>query len=97
MLANIINPLMTDIISANQIGFVPGRKILDSVTIMEKVLHTAHLFKQPCLFLKLDMEKFHGRLERDFLMAILHVRESMAQHFIGGECPVYHKCSCLGQ
>jgi len=57
------------IISENQGGFVPNRKIIDNVIIV-KVVHSSMLRQEKGLIIKLDMENAFDRVNHPYLMVV---------------------------
>lgn len=55
ILANRIKYILAKIISKEQIGFVPGRSILDGIIIIQEAIHSALKNNEACMFMKLDI------------------------------------------
>lgn len=89
MLANILKPLLRDLISPMQNAFVARRQIHDNIWIAHKLFHFLKLRKIKCKFehgIKLDMHKFMFRVEWDFLEAVMKkwgliLRGGVCQHW----------------
>ena len=72
ILAIRINRLLLNLISPWQIGFVPGRRIVDNILLaQELVLDLDRRLVDPNLILKLDMEKAYDRVDWSFLLFML--------------------------
>ncbi|XP_062028816.1 uncharacterized protein LOC133744789 [Rosa rugosa] len=74
LLANIMKPILPQIISEHQNVFVPGRQIQDNLILAHEAYHYLKLKKSKSdheLALKLDMNKAYDRVEWDFLKAAL--------------------------
>ena len=56
-LANRLKSVLPKIISKEQIGLVPGRSILDEISIIQEMMHSAQLNKESCMLIKLNMQK----------------------------------------
>ena len=54
--------VLRDIISSEQIVFLPLRFILDNIVLTQKTLHWAKTSKQPTMFLKLDFSKAYDKV-----------------------------------
>ena len=59
------------IISENQGGFVPNKKIIDNVIIVQEVVHSIMLRQEKGLIIKLDMANAFDMVSYPSLMAIL--------------------------
>jgi hypothetical protein len=62
------------LISPQQIAFIGGRYILESVVVAHEVVHSIHKGIKPGVILKLDYEKTYDRVNIDFLFEILTTR-----------------------
>jgi hypothetical protein len=67
LLAERLNKILPEIISHRQTGFVPGRQILDSISIAYLIQDWALNKKKPMLFLSLDFEKAFDRVDMKYL------------------------------
>jgi hypothetical protein len=67
LLAERLSPLQPGIISPRQTKFVPGRQILDSISIAYLIQEWAQQLKKPTLFLSLDFEKAFDRGDFHYL------------------------------
>lgn len=71
IMANRIKATLPDIISENQGGFVPSRKILDNILIVQESLHTNLLKKEKGMIVKLDMANSFDGVNLTFLSDVL--------------------------
>ena len=71
VLANRLKAIMPKLISEEQTGFVPGRSILDGILIIQETIHSAAINKEPCMFMKLDIQKAYDMVDWRFLCKIL--------------------------
>lgn len=49
--------ILPKLIYEEQTSFVPGRSILDGITIIQETIHSAKLNKEACMLMKLDIQK----------------------------------------
>jgi hypothetical protein len=72
-IANILKPILHDIISPNQSAFIPGRLISDNTLTASEIFHYFALTnrKNGYIGIKTDMAKAYDRLEWGFLHATL--------------------------
>jgi hypothetical protein len=74
-LANLLRPLLEDIVSETQSAFIPGRLITDNAAIAFECFHKIQRSKNPrnnhCAY-KLDLSKAYDRVDWGFLEKILH-------------------------
>jgi hypothetical protein len=63
-----------ELISPNQIAFIKGRYILESVVPAHEVIHDAVHRGQLGFIFKLDYEKAYDRVDRDFLLKVMRMR-----------------------
>ena len=71
ILANRIKNLLPKLISEEQTGFVPGRSILDGISIIQETIHSALKNKDACMLLKLDIQKAYDKVDWRFLCKTL--------------------------
>lgn len=59
-----IRPLLSDLVSPFQTAFVPGRKGMDNVIIVQEMIHTISRKKgrTGVMAIKIDLEKAYDRL-----------------------------------
>ena len=73
-LNNRLIKLSERLISPNQIAFIKGRYILESVVAAHEIIHEVARRKETGIFLKLDYEKAYGRVTWSFLEEVLRSR-----------------------
>ena len=71
ILANHIKRFLPKLISKEQTGFVPGRSILDGISIIQETIHSAIKNKEACMFLKLNIHKAYDKVDWRFLCKTL--------------------------
>lgn len=71
IIANRIKPLLPDLISEEQSGFVAGRQILDGILLVNEVAHSLRTTKKPRMLIKLDLAKAFDKINWEFIKAIL--------------------------
>ena len=54
-------------------GFLIGRKILDSIMMVHEVIHSLEVGKREGFLLNLNLSKAYDRLDGDFLKVVLLV------------------------
>ncbi|PKI58238.1 hypothetical protein CRG98_021320 [Punica granatum] len=69
LIANRLQRYMSNLISLNQVSFVPGRHIQDNIVITQELVHTMSRMQGKKLFMsiKIDLEKAYDRLSWDFI------------------------------
>jgi hypothetical protein len=71
VIANRLKPLLQEIISLKQGGFVKGRKILDGIIVAHESIHSLKTSGHPGMIIKLDLAKSYDRINWDFLREML--------------------------
>jgi hypothetical protein len=71
IIANRIKPILSRSLSAEQLGFLKGRQILDVVGSAQECLHNIKHKNSPALILKLDLKKSFDCIDWNFLRLIL--------------------------
>lgn len=71
ILANRLLPLLTSLISLDQVGFIPGREGRDNTIKALNINHWLTSNKKQGFFLSLDAEKVFDRVAWDFIDAVL--------------------------
>lgn len=66
-----IPTVLPSLINHQQNGFVPGRKILDSIITIPENIHSLVRAKKQGLILKLDLSKAYDRVDWPFLVKVL--------------------------
>uniref|UniRef100_A0A803P649 Reverse transcriptase domain-containing protein n=1 Tax=Cannabis sativa TaxID=3483 RepID=A0A803P649_CANSA len=74
IIATRLRYILPRIISPNQAAFVRGRHIAENTMITREVVHSMNKRrgKRGYMLLKLDLEKAYDKLDRDFLISVLH-------------------------
>ena len=73
VLTLIILSLLPIIISRQQNGFVPRRRILDSIIIVHENIHSLSVSKKEGFLLNLDLSKAYDKVDWNFLLCGLEV------------------------
>uniref|UniRef100_A0A803QS69 Reverse transcriptase domain-containing protein n=1 Tax=Cannabis sativa TaxID=3483 RepID=A0A803QS69_CANSA len=74
VLTNRMKGLLSEVISVNQIAFIPGRLITDNIMVSFEILHylkRKQVGKDGYMALKLDMSKAYDRVDWNFLCVML--------------------------
>eukprot|EP00253_Pinus_taeda_P019113 PITA_19113 len=71
ILANRLKNLLPSLISENQGGFVPRRKITDNVILIQEAIHSSIRRKERGMIIKLDMANAFDRVNHHFLKEAL--------------------------
>jgi hypothetical protein len=71
LMANRIKPLLGELISPAQSGFVKGRHILDNVIQVQEAMHSSHQRKEKGMLIKLDMANAFDQVKLSFLYKVL--------------------------
>ena len=66
-----MKPLLGNLISTSQGGFVKGRHILDNVIQVQETMHSSKLRKEKETLVKLDMANAFDRVNLSFLFKVL--------------------------
>ncbi|GJY60082.1 sodium/hydrogen exchanger 6 [Tanacetum coccineum] len=72
IIANRIKDGLGDLVSINQLAFVPGRRILDNILLTGKLMRNYHRRSGPprCAF-KVDIQKAYDNVDWNFLKSVL--------------------------
>ena len=62
VIVNRLKPLIPNIISLEQSGFVKGRQILDEVILVHEVIHSLKSTRRSGMTVKLDIAKSYDKL-----------------------------------
>jgi hypothetical protein len=62
LIANRLKPLLKNIISMEQGGFVEGRQILDDIIVAHETMHSMQNSKKAGMLIKLDMSKAYDHI-----------------------------------
>lgn len=71
LIANMMKPVMTQLLHDNQYGFIKGRSIQDCLGWAFQFLHFCHHSKKEIVILKLDFQKAFNKIEHQFILQIL--------------------------
>uniref|UniRef100_A0A803JEZ2 Reverse transcriptase domain-containing protein n=1 Tax=Xenopus tropicalis TaxID=8364 RepID=A0A803JEZ2_XENTR len=71
VLANRLNQIITDLISPEQVGFVPGREARDNTNRLFSIIHQCKKRSIPAMLLSTDAEKAFDRVDWTFLKSSL--------------------------
>jgi hypothetical protein len=63
VLARQLKPILSEIMSKEQFGFLKRRQICDAVIVAQEVFHSAKRSKQKVAILKLDLSKAYNRVD----------------------------------
>ncbi|KAI5333293.1 hypothetical protein L3X38_023424 [Prunus dulcis] len=68
-----LRPCMANLVSPNQVSFVPGRQIVDKIVVAQEMLHKFKNSKGSKGFIawKIDLSKAYDRLNWDFIREVL--------------------------
>ena len=66
-LATRLKTLLPKLISEEQTRFMPGKSIIDGISIIQETIHSAKSNKEACMFLKLDIQKAYDKVDWRFL------------------------------
>eukprot|EP00253_Pinus_taeda_P021165 PITA_21165 len=73
ILANRLKKLLPHLISENQGGFVPNRKITDNVILIQEAIHSSYNRGERGMIIKLDMANAFDRVDHSFLTETLKI------------------------
>jgi len=71
VITNRIKPILPQTLSGEQLGFLKGRQILDSISTAQECLHSVKKKKSKAIILNLDLMKDFDCIDWDFLRLIL--------------------------
>jgi len=71
ILTSRLKPLLPSLISENQGGFLPNRKITDSILLVQEAIHASLSRKENGFVLKLDLANAFDRVRHSFLIVVL--------------------------
>jgi hypothetical protein len=71
VLARRLKPILSEIISKEQFGFLQHRQIHNAITIAQEVFHSVKRSKQKVDILKIDLSKAYDRVDWTFLQLVL--------------------------
>jgi hypothetical protein len=70
-IATRIKPILSPILSKEQLGFLKGRQILDAIFTIRECLHNIKFKNSKAIILKLDLKKDFDCIDWDFLKLVL--------------------------
>ena len=73
VMANHIKPILPELVSLEQFGFVEGRQILDGIILMQEMIHSLNQTKMPGMMIKVDLAKDYDKVSWRFLRKVLTV------------------------
>jgi hypothetical protein len=71
VIATQIKPLLPNLISKEQTGYVEGRQILDNIILTQKLIQSLQLNHTPGMLIKLDMCKGFDKIRWQYIREIL--------------------------
>jgi hypothetical protein len=71
VIATRLKPILPFVISKEQLGYVEGRKIMDSVFLAHEIIHSLKTSRTPGMLIKLDLSKDFDRASRQYIRAVL--------------------------
>ena len=66
IIAQRLKPILSDIITKEQFGFLFNRQIHDAMSLAQEAIHTIKLSKSSAFALKLDLSKAYDRVKWNF-------------------------------
>lgn len=81
ILAKRLKRILPSLISRKQTGFIPGRHILENISIAWLTIDWIQRHKTQALFLKLDFEKAFNRVDHSYVWETMHLL-GIGNHFI---------------
>jgi hypothetical protein len=66
-----LKPILPFNISKNKLGYVEGRKIMDSVILVHEIIHSLKSTCTPGMLLKLDLSKDFDKLSWKYMKVLL--------------------------
>jgi hypothetical protein len=71
VVANQLKPILTHFISKEQVGYVEGRQIMDSIILAHAVIHSLKTSRAPGMLIKINLSKYFDRASWQYLRAVL--------------------------
>jgi hypothetical protein len=71
IIATRLTPLLTNLISENQSGFLKDKHITYNIVLVQEAIHSSKKTKAPGMVFKLDMENDFDRVKHKFIFSIL--------------------------
>jgi hypothetical protein len=72
IIAERLRPILSRVLSEEQLGFLKGRQILDAIGTAQECLHSIRAKKLKAPILKIDLRKAYDYTSWDFLRLVLH-------------------------
>jgi hypothetical protein len=72
VIANRLKNILPKIIPENQRGFIHGRQLVDSFTLVQEAIQSSLHQKEKGMVVKLDLENDFDRIRHNFLLDVLH-------------------------
>jgi hypothetical protein len=73
VISNRIKSFLERSLSAEQLGFLKGRRIQDAIGVAHESIHSIKQKNQKALVMKLDLKKAFDSIDWEFLRLILHI------------------------
>jgi hypothetical protein len=83
VIATHLKPILPFVISKEKVGYVEGRKIMDSVILTHEVIHSLKMTKIPGMLIKLDLSKYFDRISWQYMRSLLESLVLIATGCIG--------------
>eukprot|EP00253_Pinus_taeda_P011321 PITA_11321 len=71
VIANRLKPILPNLISEEQSGYVEGRQILDNILLAQEMVHTLQIRKKAGMLMQLDLSKDFDKVNWNYLEAVL--------------------------
>eukprot|EP00253_Pinus_taeda_P028496 PITA_28496 len=71
VIANRLKPILPNLISEEQSGYVEGRQILDNILLAQEMVHTLQTRKKAGILMQLDLSKAFDKVNWNYLEAVL--------------------------
>lgn len=94
LLQKILQPILMELISADQTCSLPLRYIVDNILLVQETLTWAKTSHQPLLLLKLDFAKAYDRVSWQFLFQAMN-RLGFDQTFVHMTCLLFTEASAI--
>jgi hypothetical protein len=66
-----LKPILPFIISKEKLGYVEGRKVMDSIILVHEIIHSLKSTHTPSMLLKLDLSKAFDKLIWHYIKEVL--------------------------
>ena len=71
VMENRLKPILSELISQEQSGFVEGRQILDGIVLTQEMIDSLKQTKMPGMMIKVDLAKAYDKVRWKFLKEVL--------------------------